>query len=152
MKSVNKVTLLGNTTNDPELKYISQGTAICNFSIATNREWKDASGQKKDEATFHRIVAWGKLGEIISQYVKKGDKIYIEGRISNRSWDDQNGQKHYMTEIVATDMVLLSNRRDVLANNMPPEPEIHADDDDEIDFDSLGMDIGEVLDGKVPEM
>jgi single-strand DNA-binding protein len=132
MKSLNKVTLIGNTTKDPELRYTPQGTAVCSFSVATNREWKDSTGQKKEEATFHRIVAWSKLAEIISQYVKKGSKIYLEGRISNRQWKDQAGLDHYMTEVVADELILLDNKKveqqapveEVQPEQIPPEPEV----------------------------
>jgi len=153
MKSINKITLLGNTTNDPELKYTSTGTAVCNFSIATNRQWKNSAGEQQDEATFHRVVAWAKLAEIISQYVKKGRRIYIEGRISNRSWEDQQGVKHYMTEVVADDMILLDNRRDDSIQDAPPEPEpVPQEEDvniDDIDLGDLDLD---TFDGKAPDL
>jgi single-strand DNA-binding protein len=128
MKSLNKASLIGNTTKDPELKYTPSGTAVCTFSIATNREWKDATGVKKEEATFHRIVAWSKLAEIISQYVVKGSKVYIEGRISNRTWKDQAGVDHYMTEIVADELILLDSKKSgpavatAYSEPEPPEP------------------------------
>ena len=140
---------MGNATNDPELKYTSTGTAVCNFSIATNRQWKNSAGEQQDEATFHRVVAWGKLGEIISQYVKKGRRIYVEGRISNRSWTDQGGQKHYMTEVVADDMILLDNRRDD-AQDSPPEPEPTQMDED-INIDDIDLDL-DTFDGKAPDL
>ena len=111
MKNLNKATLIGNVVKDPELKYTPQGTAVVSFSVATNRDWKDASGAKKEEATFHRIVAWSKLAEIISQYVIKGSKVYVEGRISNRTWKDQAGADHYITEIVADELILLDNKK-----------------------------------------
>src|SRR3972149_5479617 len=132
MKSLNKVMLIGNLTKDPELKYTPQGTAVCSFTVATNREWKDSTGQAKSEATFNRVVAWGKLGENISQYAKKGGRIYIEGRISNRSWVDQQGATHYMTEIVASDMVLLDSRPADMGPAEPPEPESSKEDLDNI--------------------
>jgi single-strand DNA-binding protein len=112
MKNLNKATLIGNVVKDPELKYTPQGTAVVSFSVATNRDWKDASGVKKEEATFHRVTAWSKLAEIISQYVVKGSKVYLEGRISNRTWkDQQTGVDHYMTEIVADELILLDNKK-----------------------------------------
>jgi len=131
-KSINKVIILGNATREPELRYTPSGTAVCSFSIATNREWKDASGQKKDEVTFHKIVAWSKLAEIISQYVKKGSKVYTEGRIANRSWNDQQGNPRNVTEIIANDIILLDSKRvgQVIAvpavdstQLLPPEPD-----------------------------
>lgn len=112
MKNLNKATLIGNVVKDPELKYTPQGTAVVSFSVATNRDWKDAAGAKKEEATFHRVTAWSKLAEIISQYVVKGSKVYLEGRISNRTWKDQaTGVDHYMTEIVADELILLDNKK-----------------------------------------
>ncbi|MFA5460422.1 MAG: single-stranded DNA-binding protein [Candidatus Paceibacterota bacterium] len=112
MKNLNKATLIGNVVKDPELKYTPQGTAVVSFSVATNRDWKDTNGDKKEEATFHRLVAWSKLAEIISQYVVKGSKVYVEGRISNRTWKDQaTGVDHYMTEIVADELILLDNKK-----------------------------------------
>jgi single-strand DNA-binding protein len=127
MRSLNKVTIIGNTTKDPELRYTPQGTAVCTFSVATNREWTDSAGQKKEEATFHRVVAWSKLAEIISQYLKKGSKVYLEGRISNRQWKDPQGETRYATEIVADEVILLDNKRTEgeveVAVEAPPEPE-----------------------------
>ena len=127
MRSLNKVMLIGNATKDPELRYTPQGTAICTFSVATNREWKDSTGQKKEEASFHRIIAWSKLAEIISQYLTKGSKVYVEGRLSNRQWKDQANVVHYMTEIVADELILLDNKKTVqqivAPVEVPPEPE-----------------------------
>jgi len=129
MRNLNKVMLIGNATKDPELRYTPQGTAVCTFNVATNREWKDSTGQTKSEATFHRITAWSKLAEIISQYLKKGSKVYLEGRLSNRSWKDPQGQDHYVTEIVADELILLDNRRTVQqpvstqVEETSPEPE-----------------------------
>jgi single-strand DNA-binding protein len=97
---INKVILYGNLTKDPELKSLPSGMHVNSFSLATNRSTKDASGAKKDIAEFHNIVAFGKQAEIIHQYVKKGNPIYIEGRIQTRSWDGQDGKKNYRTEII----------------------------------------------------
>lgn len=137
-KSLNKAQIIGNLTRDPELKYTPQGTAVCSFSVATNRQWNDSQGQKKDEVTFHRVVAWTKLAEICAQYLKKGTKVFIEGRLANRDWEDQQGQKHYVTEIVADDMIILSNKGDdaqpqQTVQDVPDEadapPEPPSDDD-----------------------
>lgn len=111
MKSLNKVQLIGNTTQDPELKYTPTGAAVCNFTLATNRSWTTETGEKKDEADFTRCVAWNKLAEICGQYVKKGKKIYVEGRLSTRSWQDKDGQTKYMTEVILNDMILLDSGR-----------------------------------------
>jgi single-strand DNA-binding protein len=106
-RSLNKVLLIGNLTRDPELKYTPQGTAVCTFGLATNREWTDSSGQKQEGAEFHRIVAWGKLAEICSQLLQKGRKIYIEGRLQTRQWKAADGQDRQMTEVVLEEMIAL---------------------------------------------
>ncbi len=111
-KSLNKVQLIGNLTRDPELKYTPQGTAVCNFGIATNRQWTTESGEKKDEADFHRLVAWNKLAEICAQLLKKGRKVYVEGRLSTRSWQAQDGTQRSITEVVITDMIILDRKED----------------------------------------
>jgi len=97
---INKVTLYGNLTKDPELKSLPSGMTVNSFSLATNRSTKDASGAKKDIAEYHNIVAFGKQAEVIAQYVKKGNALYLEGRIQTRSWDGTDGKKQYRTEIV----------------------------------------------------
>src|SRR3989338_8751670 len=112
-RSLNKVELIGNLTRDPELRYTPQGTAVCTFGIATNRGWVTDSGEKKEEAEFHRIVAWNKLAELCSQLLTKGRKIYVEGRLANRSWTGQDGAQRSITEIVINDMIILDSRRDV---------------------------------------
>lgn len=110
MKSLNKVQLIGNLTRDPELKYTPTGTAVCTFSIATNRQWTTDQGEKKDEADFHRCVSWNKLAEICNNLLKKGRKVYVEGRLQTRSWQAQDGQTKYTTEIVISDMILLDSK------------------------------------------
>jgi single-strand DNA-binding protein len=110
-KSVNKVILVGNLGKDPEVKYTPSGTAVAKFSLATNEGYKDKAGQWQERTEWHNIVAWQRLAEIVGEYVKKGSKVYIEGRLQTSSWDDkETGQKKYKTEIVANDLVLLSGR------------------------------------------
>jgi single-strand DNA-binding protein len=111
-RSLNKVQLIGNLTRDPELRYTPQGTAVCTFGLATNRQWTTESGEKKEDAEFHRIVAWNKLAEICSQLLTKGRKAYIEGRLQTRSWQGQDGAQRTTTEIVASDMIILDSRRE----------------------------------------
>jgi len=106
-RSLNKVQLIGNLTRDPELKYTPSGTGVCTFGLATNREWTDSSGQKQEGAEFHRIVAWGKLGEICSQLMTKGRKVYVEGRLQTRAWKSQDGADRQVTEVVIDEMILL---------------------------------------------
>jgi single-strand DNA-binding protein len=110
-RSLNKAQLIGNLTRDPELRYTPSGTAVCSFSIATNRNWTTDTGEKKEEVEFHRIVAWNKLAELCSQFLTKGRKVFVEGRLTTRSWDAQDGTKKQTTEIIINDMILLDNRR-----------------------------------------
>ncbi len=110
-KSVNKVILLGNLGKDPEVKFTPQGKAVAKITIATNRSTKDAAGNWQDQTEWHNVVLWERMAEIAGEYLKKGGKVYIEGRLQTRSWDDKtSGQKKYMTEIVANEMVLLGGR------------------------------------------
>jgi single-strand DNA-binding protein len=97
----NKAIIIGNVTRDPELKALPSGSKVAQFSLATNRVWKDQSGAKKEQSDFHNIVVFGKQAEIVSQYVKKGSMLMVEGRIQTRSWDSADGKKNYRTEIVA---------------------------------------------------
>ncbi|MBP6912924.1 MAG: single-stranded DNA-binding protein [Candidatus Pacebacteria bacterium] len=97
---INKVTILGNLTRDPEMKSLPTGLKVVTFSLATNRSWKDQQGMKKDSVEYHNVVAFGKPAEIINQYSKKGSSLYVEGRLQTRSWDDASGVKKYRTEIV----------------------------------------------------
>jgi len=115
-RSVNKVILLGNLTRDPVLRYTPQGTAVADFGIATNREWV-ANGEKQEVADFHNIVAWAKLGELCNQLLRKGSKVYVEGRLQTRDWQTDTGEKRYKSEIVITEMVLLSGGKDMNASD-----------------------------------
>ncbi len=108
--SLNRVQLIGNVTKDPDVKQIPGGTTVATFSIATNYTWKDQAGQKQDKAEFHNLVAWRKLGEIVAQYVKKGSKVFVEGRIQTREWEGQDGAKRYKTEIILDNMIMLDKK------------------------------------------
>lgn len=107
MASVNKVILLGRLGADPEMRYTGSGTAVANFNIATSSNFTDKSGQKTEKTEWHRVVAFGKLGEICGEYLAKGKQVYIEGRLQTREWDDREGNKRKTTEIVATAMQML---------------------------------------------
>ena len=109
---LNKVMLIGNMTQDPEVRTTPNGISVTSFGLATNLVWTDQSGQKQERAEFHNIVAWRKLAEIIGQYLHKGSKIYIEGRLQTREWEGQDGVKRYKTEIVAENMIMLGGRGD----------------------------------------
>ena len=108
-RGVNKVILIGNLGADPELKYTPSGAAVSNFSLATNESWVDGKGERQEKTEWHRIVVWGKLAEICHEFLKKGSKIYVEGRLQTRSWDGQDGNKRYTTEVVARDVQMLDS-------------------------------------------
>lgn len=107
MYSLNRATLIGNLTKDPEVKQTASGQAVCSFSIATNRSWLGKDGQKQEATDFHNLVAWGKLAEICGQYLQKGKKIYVEGRLQTRDWEGQDGSKRRTTEIIVENMIML---------------------------------------------
>ena len=109
-RSLNKVMLIGNLGKDPEVRYTSAGVPVATFSLATSDSWKDQDGNTQEKTEWHNIVAWRKLAEICGEWLKKGKKVYIEGRIQTRSYDDKNtGQKRYITEIVADQMLMLDS-------------------------------------------
>ena len=129
---VNKVILIGNLGRDPELRYTQQGTAVANFTLATNETWTSREGKREERTEWHRIVAWGKTAELCSQYLAKGRNVYIEGRIQTREWENKEGQKQKTTEIVAQTVQFLGGRggegggRSGGSKEDPPPP---ADDD-----------------------
>lgn len=108
--SLNRAQLIGNLTRDPELRQIPGGSTVASFGIATNFSWTDQGGQRQEKVEFHNIVAWRKLAEICGQYLKKGSKVYIEGRIQTRDWEGEDGVKRYRTEIVAENMIMLDRK------------------------------------------
>lgn len=122
-RSLNRVELIGNLTRDPELRYTPSGAAVCTLGIATNRSWNTDGGEKKEETEFHRIVAWNKLAEICSQFLVKGRKVYVQGRLATRNWTGQDGQPRTTVEIVIDDMILLDsgNRTQAGASATPSE-------------------------------
>lgn len=139
-RSLNKVTLIGNLTRDPELRYTPTGAAVCTIGIATNRSWVTDSGEKKEETEFHRVVAWNKLAELCSQLLAKGRKVYVEGRLRTSAWQAQDGSQRTSTEIVIEDMIVLDSRRPNSTDDgstseagvpVPPQPNTHKDPADE---------------------
>ena len=113
MASVNKVILIGNLGKDPEMKFMQNGKAVANFSIATSESWKDkSSGEKKEKTEWHNIVTFEKLAEICGQYLKKGSTVYIEGKLQTRKWQDKSGVDRYTTEILANEMKMLGGKKD----------------------------------------
>ena len=110
--SLNKVFLMGNLTRDPELRYIPSGSAVANFSVAVNRTYKDAAGEKKEDVSFIRVVVWGKMAEICGEYLTKGRPVLVEGRLKSRSWEAQDGQKRSALDVVATNVQFMGAKGD----------------------------------------
>ncbi len=111
-KDLNKVQLTGYLGADPDMRYTDQGSAVTTFRVASGRTWKDRDGNKHDDTEWFRVVAWDKLGEICNQYLNKGTRVYIEGRLQTRKWTDRDGQDRYTTEVIAQDMIILSSRNE----------------------------------------
>ena len=109
-RGVNKVILIGNLGQDPELRYTGNGTAVCNLRIATNESYKDQDGQFVEKTEWHSVVAWSRLAEICGEYLKKGSRVYFEGSLQTRSWEDRDGNTRYTTEIKAREMMMLDSR------------------------------------------
>ena len=138
MASVNKAIVLGNLGADPDLRHISNGTAVVNFRLATNERWNDKNGETQERTEWHRVIAWGKLAEICGQYLKKGASVYIEGKLQTRQWEDQDGVKRYTTEIVAQVMQMLGKPDSSISTVLedagseplapPPAPTSEAED------------------------
>ena len=138
---LNKAILIGNLGRDPEVRYTPSGVAVANFSIATSETWTNKDGEKETRTEWHRIVAFGRLGEICGEYLSKGRQIYIEGRIQTRDWEDREGIKRYTTEIVANQMLMLGTRdqAESARSGDAPSPDFSgtqdpAQDDDDIPF------------------
>ena len=151
-RCLNKVMLIGNHTRDPEMKYTTSGANVTTFGLATNKSWKDPSGELKELAEFHNIVAWNKLAEICQQLLAKGMKVYVEGSLNTRSWEGDDGQKRYRTEVRITDMILLDSKgkqgvgldEDENTPEAPAkeeEPEIEEDETPDEEGDPLEEDL-----------
>lgn len=121
MNGINKAIIVGTLGRDPEIRYTQNGSAVASLSIATSETWKDKqTGQKQERTEWHRVSAFGKLAEIMGEYLKKGSQVYIEGKIQTRKWQDQNGQDRYTTEIIANEMQMLGGNRQ---NDSGPQPQ-----------------------------
>lgn len=139
-RSLNKVLLIGNLGRDPELRTTPSGANVATFTLATNRRWKDKNGEWQDETQWHNLVAWGPQAETIGSYLKKGSRLFVEGRLTHRSWDGQDGQKHYITEIIVENYVFLdaapegakgvAKRETIPPPDYPEEPGSAAEADD----------------------
>lgn len=114
-RSWNRVELIGNLTRDPELRFTPTGAAVCTFGVATNRTYV-SDGERKEEVDFHRLVSWNKLAELCNQLLKKGNRVFVSGRLQTRSWEGQDGQTRYVTEIVIEDMILLTPKATTLGD------------------------------------
>jgi len=123
MNFLNKAQIIGNLTRDPEVRETKNGQAVCTLGVATNRRWKDASGEYREDAEFHNVVCWGKLAELAQNLLQKGTKVFFEGRLQTRNWEDEAGVKHYRTEIVAQDMIVLARKKETGDAENTPEIE-----------------------------
>lgn len=152
MKDVNLAIIMGNLTRDPELRYTPNGQPVASFGVATNRSWNDtASGEKRDEVEFHDVVVWGKLAELCSQYLSKGRKVHIMGRLQTRNWEAQDGSKRQRTEIIASDVVFVDrgSREDfggvedtevkgnTAKKSTPKKPKEDDNNEEEINIDDI---------------
>ena len=111
MRGLNKVMIIGQLGRDPEMRYTPSGRPVTSFSVVTTRSWTSADGDRREETEWFNVVAWGNLAEICKQHLRKGQSVYVEGRLQTRGWDDQEGKKHFRTELVANEMIILSDRR-----------------------------------------
>lgn len=130
--TVNKVILIGRLGADPEVRYAPSGNAVANFSIATNRSYKDREGNQQEQTDWHRIVAWTRLAEFAKQYLHKGMRVYIEGRLQYRDWQDQNGVKRNVTDVIANDIQMLESpgERAEMVDQEKPASDLEIPDDD----------------------
>ena len=137
-KDLNKVMLIGRLGQDPELKFTQSGIAVAKFSLATSQTWKDQDGNNQEKTEWHNIVVWRKLAEICAEYLKKGSKIYAEGALSTSNWEDENKKKHYRTEVVLSDMIMLDTKGSSggESNTKMPEAEVQSSEvkDDDLPF------------------
>jgi single-strand DNA-binding protein len=111
VRGLNKVMVIGNVGRDPEMRYIPSGKPVTSFSVATSRSWTNSEGERREETEWFNVVAWGNLAEICKQHLRRGQQVYIEGRLQTRSWEDHEGKKRFRTELVASEMILLGGRR-----------------------------------------
>ena len=137
MRGVNKAIIVGNLGNDSDTRYMPSGDAVTNISVATNESWKDKqTGEQKDRTEWHKIAAFGRLAEIMAEYLRKGSQVYIEGKLRTRKWQDQKGNDRWTTEIVADQMQMLGGKRDSTPSSRPAAPpqSDSGDFDDDIPF------------------
>lgn len=133
-RGLNKVMIIGHLGRDPEMRYTPSGRPVTSFSVATNRNWTTAEGERRSEAEWFNIVAWGSLAEICSQLLKKGQLVYIEGRLQTRRWEDDQGNKRTATEVVAREMIMLNDRKDKSEGEAATEGDETFPQSDEEDY------------------
>ena len=121
-RGLNKVMIIGNLGRDPEMRYTPSGRPVTTFSVATSRSWHSADGDRHEETEWFNIVTWGGLAEICNQHLHKGQQVYLEGRLQTRRWDDAEGKKHFSTELVAKEMIILGARREMTGDPQTTEP------------------------------
>jgi len=126
-RGLNKVMVIGHLGRDPEMRYTPSGRPVTSFSVVTTRTWTSAEGERHEESEWFNVVAWGNLAEICNQYLTKGQQVYVEGRLQTRGWEDEEGKKHYRTELVASEMIVLGDRRHTGAGSLPDEPATNSD-------------------------
>ena len=136
-RDLNKVMIIGRLGRDPEIRHTAGGSPVTTFSVATSRQWKDGSGETREETEWFNVVAWNKLAEICNEYLRKASRVYLEGRLQTRQWQDQEGQTRYRTEVVATDMIILDGRSgrepgfdEADRRGRPSDPSYDIGDDD----------------------
>jgi len=128
-RGLNKIMIIGRLGRDPEMRYTPSGRPVTSFTVATSRSWNTSEGERRVETEWFNVVAWGNLAEICKQHLSKGQQVYIEGRLQTRNWDDSEGNKHTSVEIVANEMIMLSERREAEASS-----EAEPAEDDEFPF------------------
>ncbi|MFN2149104.1 MAG: single-stranded DNA-binding protein [Anaerolineales bacterium] len=128
-RGLNKLMIIGHLGRDPEMRYTPSGRPVTTFSVATSRSWHSADGERHEETEWFNVVAWGNLAEICNQHLHKGQQVYVEGRLQTRRWEDTEGNKHFTTEVVAKEMIMLGDRRDT-----PSPMDDAAEDEEEMPF------------------
>ncbi len=134
-KDLNKVQLTGYLGADPEMRFTAQGSAVTTFRVASGRTWKDRDGNQRDDTEWFRVVSWDKLAEICNQYLTKGTRVYVEGRLQTRKWTDRDGNDRYTTEVICQDMIILSSRSERNNASMPDSAGAYNDADQDAGYD-----------------
>ena len=131
-RGLNKVMIIGNVGREPELRFTSTGKPVTSFSVAVSRRWVDSKNERREETEWFNVVAWGNLAEICSQYVNRGRQVYVEGRLQTRSWDDDQGQRQYRTDVIASEVTILSRRHN--GNHNGKDDYLIEETEEEVEF------------------